>query len=386
MKLNNKGFAVSTIMYLILVLAIILISLTLAILGNRKLVLDKIKDEALYDIYDYICYPVTENSKTFGNVPSGSYKDGDEYICRVSDSLEYHFFVINEENNKVSLIMEYVNSRSNISDIANYSLDDYVKYWHNIKVNQASLPIQANLNCDDSTKCPKWLMKDGKYLNDKTSSTTSCNPTYTYSNEVCGESGTCLGADCYPDNSDSCVSDFEASCSENEGTLTREWNGEEWICESYGREVSYEYETDQVGYNASGEYWEDWESDSDDIGEYTADFEINYCDYIESGGSDGWMCYGTLYKYYPSVCKDEEILYDKYTYVCEICSYSESSQTVPWYNSATNQDYGFWLSDKTNVVAYNGYIYSSGSSNVGYKNLFNIRPVITIYKSRIEES
>lgn len=51
MKLNNKGFAISSIMYIILVLAIILIALTLAIFSSRKLILDKLRDEVLDSIY-----------------------------------------------------------------------------------------------------------------------------------------------------------------------------------------------------------------------------------------------------------------------------------------------------------------------------------------------
>ena len=52
MKLNNKGFAISSIIYLILVLVIILITITLSILGSRKLIIDKIKDEVLNNIYN----------------------------------------------------------------------------------------------------------------------------------------------------------------------------------------------------------------------------------------------------------------------------------------------------------------------------------------------
>ena len=52
MKLNNKGFAISTVMYMILIMAIVLITLTLALLSSRKFVLDKIKDEALNNIYN----------------------------------------------------------------------------------------------------------------------------------------------------------------------------------------------------------------------------------------------------------------------------------------------------------------------------------------------
>lgn len=51
MKLNNKGFAISTIMYIILIMAVVLISITLSLLSNRKLVLDKIKQEAKENVY-----------------------------------------------------------------------------------------------------------------------------------------------------------------------------------------------------------------------------------------------------------------------------------------------------------------------------------------------
>lgn len=51
MKINNKGFAVSTIMYMILIMAITLIILTLTILSSRQLILDKIKSEAMDNIY-----------------------------------------------------------------------------------------------------------------------------------------------------------------------------------------------------------------------------------------------------------------------------------------------------------------------------------------------
>ena len=51
MKLNNKGFAISTIMYMILVLAIILIVLVLSILTSRQIMLDSVKKDVLSDIY-----------------------------------------------------------------------------------------------------------------------------------------------------------------------------------------------------------------------------------------------------------------------------------------------------------------------------------------------
>ena len=51
MKLNNKGFAISSIMYIILVLAVILMVVTLALLGNRKLIIDRIKQEVFDIVY-----------------------------------------------------------------------------------------------------------------------------------------------------------------------------------------------------------------------------------------------------------------------------------------------------------------------------------------------
>ena len=55
MKLNNKGFAISTVMYMILIMAVVLITLTLSILSARKLILDKIRKETtnnIYNVYD----------------------------------------------------------------------------------------------------------------------------------------------------------------------------------------------------------------------------------------------------------------------------------------------------------------------------------------------
>ena len=43
MRLNNKGFAISSIMYLILVMALILVAILLSLLNNRKMILDRQK-------------------------------------------------------------------------------------------------------------------------------------------------------------------------------------------------------------------------------------------------------------------------------------------------------------------------------------------------------
>ena len=53
MRLNNKGFAISTIMYMVLVLAVLVMSLTLMLLNGRRLIIDKQKKIALNNIYGY---------------------------------------------------------------------------------------------------------------------------------------------------------------------------------------------------------------------------------------------------------------------------------------------------------------------------------------------
>lgn len=57
MRLNNKGFAISTIMYMILVLAVLVMALTLTLLNGRKLIIDKQKQIALTNINNSLNTP-----------------------------------------------------------------------------------------------------------------------------------------------------------------------------------------------------------------------------------------------------------------------------------------------------------------------------------------
>ncbi len=54
LKLNNKGFAVSGIIYSILILFLILIFGILSILGSRKLILDKFKNDVMNELNDEV--------------------------------------------------------------------------------------------------------------------------------------------------------------------------------------------------------------------------------------------------------------------------------------------------------------------------------------------
>lgn len=53
MKLNNKGFAISTVMYMILIIAVLMIAITLSLVSSRKLILDNARRETVKNIYNY---------------------------------------------------------------------------------------------------------------------------------------------------------------------------------------------------------------------------------------------------------------------------------------------------------------------------------------------
>ena len=64
-----------------------------------------------------ICTAVTSSTKTTGNVPSGNFTPGDEYICKVKDDVEYNFFVLSTEGDRVSLILDRnINSDGTLAD------------------------------------------------------------------------------------------------------------------------------------------------------------------------------------------------------------------------------------------------------------------------------
>ena len=104
MKLNNKGFAISTIMYMILILAVILIIAILSILSARKLVLDKLKKEVADSINVPIEAPETI-CKAVDTSKAGSVKRGTEYKCQVNSTTSYNFYVLSTDGDNVSLLM-----------------------------------------------------------------------------------------------------------------------------------------------------------------------------------------------------------------------------------------------------------------------------------------
>ena len=78
-------------------------------------------DECEY-VYPSICSPVSES--ILGNVPTGEFEPGDEYKCKVKETMEpnyengYTFYVLSVNENKVNLIMD-----RNILDNGTFSTD-----------------------------------------------------------------------------------------------------------------------------------------------------------------------------------------------------------------------------------------------------------------------
>lgn len=80
-----------------------------------------------------LCQAVTEKTVTTGNIPTGEYNNGDEYICEVMDDVFYHFFIISKnDDDSVNLIMDrnvaadgYAATEANTGTVEWISLADY---------------------------------------------------------------------------------------------------------------------------------------------------------------------------------------------------------------------------------------------------------------------
>lgn len=145
MKLNNKGFAISSIMYIILVLAVILIVVTLSILSARKLILDKLKVEVsdnIYEIYsityrealntlkeEAITYATSNNvekesikisdlESSIDSAILSGYKLNNKYLTMIQNDDNYDVYL--GKANTVTKQGEQVN---NIIDIYDYKIE-----------------------------------------------------------------------------------------------------------------------------------------------------------------------------------------------------------------------------------------------------------------------
>ena len=88
-KMNQKGFITSALLYGILSLFLVLVLGTVAILGNRKLANDKIKESALDDVQHLTtnpsCFTTTTNSR--GNITITGYDSACDKTVFIPETL-----------------------------------------------------------------------------------------------------------------------------------------------------------------------------------------------------------------------------------------------------------------------------------------------------------
>ena len=97
MKLNNKGFAISSVMYSLLILAIALMFGIIAILVSRKMTLDKLKKNAKNDINEEGINTPTE----YTGVPSASYQRGQDIMYA-----GLKWVVLNDNGTNVTVVLD----------------------------------------------------------------------------------------------------------------------------------------------------------------------------------------------------------------------------------------------------------------------------------------
>lgn len=125
---NNKGFAISSVIYAMLVLFLGLVLLILGNLASRKAMFDKEKNEILMRFNgdeSGVCKPsasLSNSSAVLVTGDSNKFAIGAEYKCELGDGLSRIFYVLEETSTKVSLIMS-----ENLGDnVAWVSKDDYI--------------------------------------------------------------------------------------------------------------------------------------------------------------------------------------------------------------------------------------------------------------------
>ena len=151
---NNKGFAISSVVYAMLILFLGLILLILGNLASRKAMFDKEKNEILskFNGYDQsVCTPSTSLSNSSAVLVTGDsnkFAIGAEYKCELGDGVSRIFYVLEETSTKVSLIM----SENLGSDVAWVSKDDYLasggtesEYGSLGKVNKGPITLKKTL-------------------------------------------------------------------------------------------------------------------------------------------------------------------------------------------------------------------------------------------------
>ena len=98
---DNRGFAISTMMYMILILGLTIVAIVLSMFNTRGNILSKLRSDVQEEINDtiesdYVCVGIDTNSE---------YNVGDKYTCSLSNTEDYDFYVISSDNDSVNLVM-----------------------------------------------------------------------------------------------------------------------------------------------------------------------------------------------------------------------------------------------------------------------------------------
>lgn len=155
---NNKGFAISGILYSILVLFLLILMAILGLLGSRKMVLDKIKK----DVFEELNNEKNEVS-ICESVNDFSFEVGTAYNCYLKDGKARKFFVLGEKNDNVSLIMDRNIGENVVFNSSSTYLESLTKEWNVTvslpTVSDIALASNASWNeCSEKiTNIPSWL-------------------------------------------------------------------------------------------------------------------------------------------------------------------------------------------------------------------------------------
>ena len=140
MKINNKGFAISTVMYMVLVLAVLVMSLTLTILNGRKLIIDKQKKVAALNIYTKVGNSTPEPETTFPVVFS---IDGPCYLHAYTGNITGAN--CKDANGNSYTNASYINTGIKLFDTTNWEKDFEIKFKFS-DYDSTTQPVDATNN------------------------------------------------------------------------------------------------------------------------------------------------------------------------------------------------------------------------------------------------
>ena len=152
-------------------------------MGN--LVLSKVTGDVTVIIsgIEKLCKATT--SPTTGNIPSGNFDYGDEYICNLGEAdnnKNLIFFVLDKTDTEVSLILN--SSIGTAKDnVAKDALETQIADWNKITKNKVTLPTYNQIykaSGNKTTGLPTWLFKNNY----------SMNTSYYWLSESCSNGGT----------------------------------------------------------------------------------------------------------------------------------------------------------------------------------------------------